>query len=83
MSWRSLIIRAVADSHEFFSAPFLAEAERCSPFRFAFLRARQRRLEGLQGLYAMLFDAFLEAPSSDADPLLAYANQEHLRGVIV
>jgi hypothetical protein len=61
MSWRSLIIRAVADSHEFFSPGFLSEAERCSPFRFAFLRARNERLTSRQGLYAMLFDAFLEA----------------------
>ncbi len=61
MSWRSLIIRAVADSHEFFSPGFLGEAERCSPFRFAFLRARNERLTSRQGLYAMLFDAFLEA----------------------
>jgi hypothetical protein len=60
MSWRSLIIRAVADSHEFFSPGFLGEAERSSPFRFAFLRARNERLTSRQGLYAMLFDAFLE-----------------------
>lgn len=60
MSWRSLIIRAVADSHQFFSPGFLAEAERSSPFRFAFLRARSERLTSRQGLYAMLFDAFLE-----------------------
>lgn len=60
MSWRSLILMAVAESHEFFSADFLAEAERSSPFRFAFLRARRQRLTGREGLYAMLFDAFLE-----------------------
>ena len=41
MSWRSLIIGAVANSHEFFSPAFLEEAERWSPFRFAFLRARE------------------------------------------
>jgi hypothetical protein len=60
MSWRSLIIRAVADSYEFFSTTFLEEAERYSPFRFGFLRARQERLAGREGLYAMLFEAFLE-----------------------
>ncbi len=60
MSWRSLIIRAVADSHAFFSAAFVDEAERCSPFRFAFLRERHERLAGRSGLYARLFDAFLE-----------------------
>jgi hypothetical protein len=65
MSWRSLIIRAVADSHVFFSPGFLYEAERRSPFRFDFLRARQERLAGRQGLYAVLFDAFLEAREDD------------------
>ena len=69
MSWRSLIIEAVAQSHEFFSPEFLEEAERCSPFRFEFLRARRKRLAGRQGLYAMLFDAFLEAREDDNDAL--------------
>lgn len=69
MSWRSLIIGAIADSHEFFSPEFLEEAERCSPFHFAFLRARRRRLSSRQGLYAILFDAFLEAPHSNDSEL--------------
>jgi hypothetical protein len=67
MSWRSLIIRAVADSHEFFSPGFLGEAERSSPFRFEFLRARNERLTTRHGLYAMLFDAFLEAREGEDD----------------
>jgi hypothetical protein len=62
MSWRSLILMALAEAHEFFSPGFLAEAELSSPFRFAFLRERRERLTGQQGLYATLFDAFLEAP---------------------
>jgi hypothetical protein len=66
MSWRSLILGAVAESYEFFTPEFLEEAERCSPFRFAFLRARQKRLTSRQGLYAVLFDIFLE-PSDDDD----------------
>lgn len=69
MSWRSLIIGAIADSHEFFSPEFLEEAERCSPFHFAFLRARRRRLSSRQGLYAILFDAFLEAPDGGVGEL--------------
>jgi hypothetical protein len=60
MSWRSLIVGAVANSHEFFSPAFLQQAERWSPFRFAFLRARKERLTSHQGLYAALFEAFLE-----------------------
>ena len=65
MSWRSLIIGAVAEAYQFFTPTFLEEAERCSPFQFAFLRARRKRLTSRQGLYKVLFDAFLEAPNSD------------------
>jgi hypothetical protein len=61
MSWRSLIIRAVAESHEFFSPGFLEEAESCSPFRFDFLRARSDRLASREGLYTALFEALLES----------------------
>lgn len=61
MSWRSLIVMAMAESHTFFSPGFLAEAEQSSPFRFAFLRARRERLSGRQGLYTRLFEAFLAA----------------------
>lgn len=61
MSWRSLIIGAVADSRQFFSTPFLHQAERYSPFRFEFLRARKERLASRQGLHAKLFDALLES----------------------
>jgi hypothetical protein len=79
MSWRSLILAAVSQSHEFFSTGFLAEAERCSPFRFEFLRARQERLASRKGLYAMLFDAFLEAREGDDGELqLSHAKRTHL-----
>ena len=64
MSWRSLIIRAVADSHQFFSARFLSAAEKCSPFRFDFLRKRSDRLASREGLYTALFEALLE-PSDE------------------
>ena len=65
MSWRSLIVGAVADSHEYFSPRFLADAESYSPFRFEFLRARREKMATRQGLYGSLFDAFLEAPDDD------------------
>ncbi len=61
MSWRSLILMAVADARQFFSEEFLAEIEPRSSFRFNFLRARNEKLTGRQALYATLFDAFLEA----------------------
>jgi hypothetical protein len=60
MSWRSLIIRAVADSHQFFSAGFLSQAEKCSPFRFEFLRKRSEHLASREGLYKALFEALLD-----------------------
>jgi hypothetical protein len=69
MSWRSLIVRAVADAHDFFSAEFIEEIEGSSPFRFPFLRARQERSSGQQGLYAMLFDALVETREDvDGEP---------------
>jgi hypothetical protein len=73
MSWRSLILMAVADAQEFFSPAFLAELEHSSPFRFDFLRTRNKRLAGRQGLYAVLFDAFLETGEGENEglPLLA------------
>jgi hypothetical protein len=79
MSWRSLIIGAVANSHEFFSSGFLDEAERWSPFRFEFLRARNERLRSRQGLYAILFEAFLQAPEGDDRelPLPDYRKQAY------
>lgn len=69
MSWRSLIVGAVADSHTYFTRAFLQETERSSPFRFDFLRARRKRMTSRQGLFVTLFDAFLEAPEEDDDKL--------------
>jgi hypothetical protein len=61
MSWRSLILRAIADSHEFFSPGFLHETERFSPFRFHFLRKRSNRLASAHGLYTSMFNDVLAA----------------------
>jgi hypothetical protein len=69
MSWRSLILMAVAESHAFFSAGFLAEAEGWSPFRFGFLRERRDRLAGRQGLFAVLFDIFLDGTDRPGGPV--------------
>jgi len=59
MSWRSLIFMAVAQAHEFFSAPFLATLESRSPFRFAFLRSRRKKLDGNRGVFQRLFEVML------------------------
>jgi hypothetical protein len=60
MSWRSLIVAAVANAPEFFSPAFLRELERSSPFRFAFLRARHRKLASRSGLFPAVFNALIE-----------------------
>ncbi len=60
MSWRSLIIAAVANAPEFFSPAFLRELERSSPLRFAFLQARHRKLGSRRGLFAAVFNALIE-----------------------
>ncbi|MGA7258809.1 MAG: hypothetical protein WBX09_19330 [Terracidiphilus sp.] len=60
MSWRSLIQMAVAQADEFFTTPFLAELESRSPFRFAFLRSRRKKLDGNSGLFERLFEILLD-----------------------
>jgi hypothetical protein len=69
MSWRSLIVMAVARSHRFFTHAFLTEMEQSSPFRFAFQRASHKRLSGRSGLYRVLFDSFLESAETDLSHL--------------
>jgi hypothetical protein len=65
MSWRSLILMAVADVQSYCSPAFLAELEPCSSFRFNFLRTRNESLTGRQALYDLLFNAFIEAGPAD------------------
>jgi hypothetical protein len=66
MSWRSLIVEAVADAREYFTRPFLRELECTSPFRLKFLRSRHQKLAGRKGMFASLFDVLVE--SSDEEP---------------
>jgi len=66
MSWRSLVLMAVAQVPEYFSPPLLATFEPCSPFRFAFLRARRKKLEGKSGLFQRIFQLLLA--SEEATP---------------
>ena len=62
ISWRSIILEAIANATEFFSPAFLDQLEAGSPFRFEFLRSRNRRLARRNGIYAKLFNAILEGP---------------------
>jgi hypothetical protein len=66
MSWRSLIVEAVADSREFFTRRFLNDLEPTSPFRLRFLRRRHQRLTRRRGMYESLFDVLIE--SHDDEP---------------
>jgi hypothetical protein len=65
-SWRSLILGAVAHTQDFFSPGHLNKLEASSPFRFAFLRDRSKKLTGRRGLYKTLFEACVEAPDIEA-----------------
>ncbi len=66
MSWRSLIVEAVADARECFTRSFLRELERTSPFRLKFLSKRHQRLRRRRGLYESLFDVLLAAQENGA-----------------
>ena len=60
MSWRSLIVEAVADLRPLFTRRFLRELEPTSPFRLRFLRKRHKRLTRRRGMYESLFDVLIE-----------------------
>jgi len=68
MSWRSLILMAVADAHQYFNATFLAAIEARSPFRFAFLRSRRKKLHGRSGIFERLFETLLSAENDTRAP---------------
>jgi hypothetical protein len=65
MSWRSLIVEAVADLREFFTRPFLGDLERTSPFGLKFLRKRHQRMTRRRGLYESVFDSLLDAQDDE------------------
>lgn len=69
MSWRSLVVAAVAHAPEFFFPAFLDEIECSSPFRFAFLHARQKKATRRDGLFASVFNALVEPPDEDQKTL--------------
>ena len=58
MSWRSLIIGAVAESYQFFTPGFFERSGVLFSVSLCISSRRQKRLTSRQGLYAVLFDAF-------------------------
>ena len=75
MSWRNLILMAVAGTQELFSRAFLAGLETSSPFRLDFIRRRNRKLAQRQSLYPVLFEAFLEVGEGDSDRFTVSVDQ--------
>lgn len=65
MSWRSIIVAAVANVPEYFTAAFLRELEGASPFRFGFLAEQRQSLVGRRGLFARTFSAFVDDARED------------------
>jgi hypothetical protein len=78
MSWRSLVLMAIAQAHEYFSPALLATLEPCSPFRFAFLRARRKKLEGKSGLFQRLFQILL---SNEEEPVIQLPSPRDRQGL--
>jgi len=67
----SLLIRAAGEAPDLYTSDYLAALETHSPFRFAFLNDRRKRLASRQGLLSRLFEAFLEGDDDEpAFPLL-------------
>ena len=69
ISWRSLILMAVAGVQDYCSPAFLAEIEPNSSFRFGFLNERSQQLAGREAFYDVLFDAFVEAGAVNSSGL--------------
>jgi hypothetical protein len=69
MSWRSLVLMAVADAQPFFTKSFLAELEGFSMFRFGFLKKRNQNLAAREALYTRLFDAFVDSAPEEPHSL--------------
>lgn len=60
----SFLVRSAGEAGEFYTPAYVAEIERLSPFRFAFLNDRRRRFARHSGMLGKLFEAFL---AGDAD----------------
>lgn len=65
MSWRSLILMAVAQAQAYFTPAFVERLELWSPFRFKFLRKRKQKLAGDRGLFQRIFEILLSSESGD------------------
>ncbi|HEY2859527.1 MAG TPA: class 1 isoprenoid biosynthesis enzyme [Terracidiphilus sp.] len=69
MSWRSLILMAVAQAPTCFTPAFLQRMDSHSPFRFHFLRKRKEKLASDRGLFNRIFDILLKSDDHTASHL--------------
>ena len=77
-SARLLLIRSAANTPDAYTSAYLAELEKYSPFRFAFLRSREERFLRRRRSYARLFEQVVSAipdriphPSGTASAIFA------------
>lgn len=67
----SFLVRSAGEASDLYTAEYVTAVEKLSPFRFAYLNDRRRRVARHRGLLARLFEAFLAgAPDEPAFPLL-------------
>jgi hypothetical protein len=70
-SSRAVVIRSAGELESLYSPGFLAQLERYSPCRYAFLRERRKQMARRRAATAMLFEAFLAGEDDEpAFPLL-------------
>jgi len=69
-SSRVLLIRSAATVPKLYTERYLAELEHYSPFGFAFLRSREKRLSKRSRRYAHVCERLLESTMERAQPTL-------------
>lgn len=67
-SSRALLMRSAASAPRLFTGAYLRELERYCPFRFEFLRDREKRFGRQRRAYAKLFDVLIEKMLADEGP---------------
>jgi hypothetical protein len=70
MSSSVLLVWSAGAADEFYTGEYLGELERHSPFRFALLNERRKKLARWTGPLSRLFDAFLEDEENETASLL-------------
>lgn len=70
MSSSMLLVWSAGAAGEFYTREYLEELERRSPFRFALLNERRKKLARWTGPLGRLFDAFLEDEENETASLL-------------